>query len=858
MPMYLGESLVRRAYLGSTQLSQLFVGGYPQLSDLSADFLNINPSSELITNWASPSSGDNRLISVSNGDDGRFYARAQAGELAVQGARRSANLLPDLNLATWSVTHSGADALNPVLTPSFGSDPVYGSYGRIFFDRGPTGGANYSWTYKRITTTSVRRSTCRPACWLRLNTGTSAIIALTRGLGTATVITVTDQWQFFSFDFSIPAGANADCGIGFYIQATLGSPQQVDLLIAMNDVYGAMVEVLSDATANHPFLSPNKSYSWGANGTKYYPQLPNTPLDLSLSGITFFDPFQRADTVDGNLGVAPSGSLPWSMRGPFTSPPPAQPPISLGKIVNHAYVCDPPATTGPPARAVYAYQHLRGKVTRLGAVIRYVTNTGANQGPNGFVWTLACGPQDPIVLTMLHFGGTHLSWFCELWLPDGTQPRILQGSFSPALTYGKSYYVEAVLDDSQITVTVPRARQSVKDPRLSQVRGPWCFWEHFINGPSVNLLQYLACYATEEGQSALPSGDYSAWQPRPIYPTLRPQPAATVNTLYTTDMSQAAWTKTGATVSAQTSAIQKLAEQQVFKLAEDTSTGAHSLSQATGLGAVKQTATVIVSPVERTRIRLRINNPTDGDLASAIFDITPSDAPHGSSGSVVSGTGVIDDRLRGGVFTLSVTGTATVTGSNVIIELVQSGTTVSYAGTAGSGVLVYYLGAEAGGYFTGPIVTSGTALSRSASQPSLGTISLPTSWTMLAEILVLATGVQDGEAVVGTNGAQVPIRLMADGRARADSGVAQLDTATGLITPGRHKIAVRRTGTAGAIFVDGAKRVDTAFDFALPASPVLSLSAKSDGSLAGTSEMIRFNLYKQAISDSALLSLTVP
>lgn len=815
-----------------------FVGDQCVLADIEGDFTVGEVPAPLSASWTASSGGDNRLAPVSDGAGGLVYARMKAGELPVVGCRRVANLLPDLNLAGWLGTKTGGDAVLPVLTANYGTDPVYGTYGRIQLDAGTTG--TYSWAYKRITTSDTRRHLCRSSAYVKLNTGSSVVVQFTRGLGTGTLKTLTDQWQRIYFDFAMPAGANSDIGIGFNVAPASGTARTADILIAMNNDYGPQVEELSDqlSIADHAYLSPSVSYGFGANGVRYLAPPLLLPYDFSLAGSTFYDFFDRADTSDGDLGTAPVGSLAWSMRGPYTTG--GMPPISLGRISGKKYVMDPPATTGPPARAVYATQQLRGTVRRIGAVISYVPNTGANQGVNGFVWTLAIGASDPIVLGMIHFTGTHLTWSFQLWLQDGSQITLTSGTFSPQLSSsGKPYYVEATINEAGDTATiiVPGSRITVQDARMAQVLGPWCFWEHFVLGPSANLLRFHATWASEAGQSALDPANYAKWQPSPAYPVLRPQPSLTQAVLWSTDPSNAAWTKTNVTIAAQTSETQKLGGQQVWKIAETTANGLHGISQATGIGAAQQTAVAIVKAVERTRLRLRLNNATDGDVASAIFDISPYELP-----SIVSGAGAINDMMHDNLYILSVTGTPTVTGSAMYVELVSTGTTVSYAGTTGSGVLVYYAGAEPGGRFTAPVVTEGSSVVRVSELPDLGVAPLSTSWRIWGEIYVPAASIVASERIIGTNvaGGVAILRATADGRLQAYNGSTVLESAAGLLTPGRHSFEVRRTGATAAIDLDGATVASGTFDFGLGASPHLAIGAAPDGSGQGVIQVIRY------------------
>jgi hypothetical protein len=175
---------------------------------------------------------------------------------------------------------------------------------------------------------------------------------------------------------------------------------------------------------------------------------------------------------------------------------------------------------------------------------------------------------------------------------------------------------------------------------------------------------------------------------------------------YSQDYDNGAWTKTNTTVSAD-AATDTEGATTADKILETVTNAAHSVSQGSlPLGALSDG--VLVKAAERSVLRLRINNATDGNLAIAVFDL--------ATGTVVSGTGTIK-KLFGGWYWCYVSGTATVTGSIAYREIGSNTTTFSYAGTTTSGL---YLGTSAcyNGATMGPAVLT-TAASRTVTIPPL-------------------------------------------------------------------------------------------------------------------------------------------
>ena len=115
------------------------------------------------------------------------------------------------------------------------------------------------------------------------------------------------------------------------------------------------------------------------------------------------------------------------------------------------------------------------------------------------------------------------------------------------------------------------------------------------------------------------------------------------------------------------------------KLVEDSSTNTHLLAAVTTSAvAGTLTASVCVKAAERTQAQIRIYNATDGFISTLIVDL--------DAGSVVSGSGTIES-LENDWYRISVTGVATISGSQVYIYPVLSGS-YNYTGDGSSGIYV--------------------------------------------------------------------------------------------------------------------------------------------------------------------------
>lgn len=166
------------------------------------------------------------------------------------------------------------------------------------------------------------------------------------------------------------------------------------------------------------------------------------------------------------------------------------------------------------------------------------------------------------------------------------------------------------------------------------------------------------------------------------YNPLLSQRTAYTNLLtWSDDFTNAAWTKTNLTVG--TGGTDPEGNATLCKLQENTTNGAHQASQAITVSAGPLSFGVMTLPGERTILRLRIHNATDGDIGLAIFDL--------GAGTVTAtaGTAIIK-KLLNGFWWCALSATPTVANSTLFADLGQNATTFSYAGTTGSGLSIWH------------------------------------------------------------------------------------------------------------------------------------------------------------------------
>ena len=210
---------------------------------------------------------------------------------------------------------------------------------------------------------------------------------------------------------------------------------------------------------------------------------------------------------------------------------------------------------------------------------------------------------------------------------------------------------------------------------------------------------------------------------------------------YSSDLSNAIWTKGGTTI---TSAANVAPDGTLTaqRLVEDTSTGDHRAFQGFASFISGTSYTFSVMAKQSGRSILYMTSATAA-LMDAAFDLsagTVTSNPNGTA-SIVS--------LGNGWYRCSISATASATtNSNLQIRLVSTGTTVSYTGNGFSGLFIWGAQLEAGAFATSYIPTVASQVTRAADAASITGTNF-SSWynqaegSLYSDFVITRTGTTD-------------------------------------------------------------------------------------------------------------------
>jgi len=180
---------------------------------------------------------------------------------------------------------------------------------------------------------------------------------------------------------------------------------------------------------------------------------------------------------------------------------------------------------------------------------------------------------------------------------------------------------------------------------------------------------------------------------------------------YSSDYSNAAWTKSNATVTSNT-VIAPDGTQTASKLVEDTSTSVHRIFPNNAITVVSGTTYAysgFLKAGERTIAQI-----TDNDSVGATFDLSSGTVT--STGSGVTATITL---VGNGWYRCVMIRAAGSVNGRLAVVLVSTGTTTSYTGNGFSGIYIWGAQLEAGSFPTSYIPTVASQVTRSADSASI-------------------------------------------------------------------------------------------------------------------------------------------
>jgi hypothetical protein len=237
--------------------------------------------------------------------------------------------------------------------------------------------------------------------------------------------------------------------------------------------------------------SSSSSSSGGSSSGSSSGSAAAAPAGFSIAGATVFDAFRRADTQPGSLGSSDQG-----MRYQLNA--------HDGTISHGVY-------TYSGSEPVSAAQALRGTVRRIGAAGRWRTIDPAGSADGSIVLGLGSATDGGAQLQISRTG-----WQYRDRLADGTLLPLAQGSFAAPLDAGTEYWFDLSLaaDNRSVTLTLPGAIQTVQDARVGALLGNGVTWqEQPGQARPADVFDFLAVWATEDGQPQLPAAVYAGYNP---------------------------------------------------------------------------------------------------------------------------------------------------------------------------------------------------------------------------------------------------------------------------------------------------------------------------------------------------------
>jgi hypothetical protein len=190
--------------------------------------------------------------------------------------------------------------------------------------------------------------------------------------------------------------------------------------------------------------------------------------------------------------------------------------------------------------------------------------------------------------------------------------------------------------------------------------------------------------------------------------------------LRSTEISNASWSKTDATVSADATTAPD-GTLTADKLIEGSATSEHMTSQSAVTTAAAHTFSIFAKAGERTFIMLYHAQST----SARVFDLSAGTVG-GTAGLGTPTTSTIE-ALPDGWYRCAIVVTATAASNSFRAYICSDASTYSYSGNSASGLFLWGAQLELGGFATSPIITYGTSLTRLADDITLAGTAFPLS-----------------------------------------------------------------------------------------------------------------------------------
>jgi len=340
---------------------------------------------------------------------------------------------------------------------------------------------------------------------------------------------------------------------------------------------------------------------------------------------------------------------------------------------------------------------------------------------------------------------------------------------------------------------------------------------------------------------------------------------------YSDDLTNAAWTKIGSSISANAGTAPD-GMTNADKLVEDTANTNHTVFGVI-ITATTLTTSVYVKAAGRTNIIMRHYN-ADDDVVAVNFDLSAGVASKTfTAGATFSNFSYSITPVGNSWYRCTVTSTrssgttysAIVDLSNTNNPTFRGGGDCSYTGDGSSGVLLWGFQVEAGSFATSYIPTVAASVTRSADVASVNTLSPwwnATESTIYSEFDTFSTndafpyalGVINTDEIdvyrIGSSG-NVLTLMFASSSLQNNSTIA---TATSLNATIKAAYAVKANDLAGSAN-GGAAVTDTSAT--LPSVSTLYLGARSNGTGPLNGHLRRLAVYPRRLTNAQLQALTL-